>query len=67
MLSGSKLPKSFWAEALATAVYVKNRSPANSLKDKTPYEALFDLKPSVKHCKTFGCICFVFQKMSVRS
>ena len=59
MLSGSKLPNSFWAEALATAVYVKNRSPANSLKDKTPYEALFDLKPCVKHFKIFGCICFV--------
>ena len=59
MLSGSKLPKSFWAEALAAAVYVKNRSPANSLKDKTHYEALFDLKPSVKHFKTFGCICFL--------
>ena len=73
MLSGSKLPKSFWPEALATAVYVKNRNPANSLKDKTPYEALFDLKPSVKHIKTFGFICFVHipkdecQKVDIKS
>ena len=69
MLSGSKLPKSFWTEALATAVYVKNRSPANSLKDKTPYEALFDLKPSVKHFKTFFVVFvfYIFQKMSVRN
>ena len=73
MLSGSKLPKSYWAEALATAVYVKNRSPANSLKDKIPYKALFDLKPSVKHFKTFGFICFVHipkderQKLDIKS
>ena len=58
MLSDSSLPKAFWAEALATSVYVKNRSPANSLKDLTPYEALFGLKPCVKHFKIFGCICF---------
>ena len=42
MLSGSKLSKSFWDEALATAVYVKNRSPANSLKVITPYEHYFE-------------------------
>ena len=49
MLSDSKLKKPFWAEALNTAVYVKNRSPATALKDQTPFEALFGYKPSVKH------------------
>ncbi|KAF2344785.1 Retrotransposon Pao [Trinorchestia longiramus] len=29
-LSDSKLPKTFWAEAVSTAVYVKNRSPVAS-------------------------------------
>lgn len=58
MLSDSMLSKSFWAEALATAVYVKNRCPATSLKNVTPYEALHGLKPSVSHFKVFGCLCY---------
>ena len=47
MLSDSKLPKTFWAEALSTAVYVRNRSPTVALKDMTPYEALNGHKPNV--------------------
>ena len=58
MLSDSKLPKHFWAEALLTAVYVKNRSPTVAILDKTPFEALIKRKPSVKHLRTFGCICY---------
>ncbi|KAF2351804.1 Integrase catalytic core [Trinorchestia longiramus] len=40
MLSDSKLPKTFWAEAVSTAVYVKNRNPTSAHKDLTPYQAL---------------------------
>ena len=58
MLSDSKLDKSFWAEAIATAVYIKNRCPSSALKDMTPYEALFDKKPCVSNFKVFGCICY---------
>ena len=58
VLSDSKLPKQFWAEALAAAVYVKNRSPTTALKDQTPYEGLIGLKPSVKHLKKFGCVYY---------
>lgn len=57
MLSDSKLPKTFWAEALSTAGYVRYRCPA--LKDMTLYEALIRHKPSVKHYRTFGCISHV--------
>ena len=35
MLADSELPKSFWAEALATAVYLRNRSPTKSVEGKT--------------------------------
>lgn len=59
MLSDSKLPKTFWAEALSTAVYVRNRSPTTALKDMTPYEALNGRKPNVKHLRAFGCVSHV--------
>lgn len=56
MLSDSGLPKTFWAEAVSTAVYVRNRCPTVALNNKTPYEALNGRKPNVKHLKIFGCI-----------
>lgn len=37
MLSDSKLPKKFWAEALSTASYVRNWSPTNAV---TRYDAI---------------------------
>ena len=36
MLSDSKLPKSYWAEAMLTAVYLINRSPSVPLKGDVP-------------------------------
>ena len=37
MLSDSKLPKKFGAEALSIASYVRNRSPTTAVKAMTPY------------------------------
>ena len=55
MLLDAKLPKRFWAEAVSTAVYLKNRCPTKSVQDKTPYEAWHGEKPKVKHLRVFGC------------
>uniref|UniRef100_A0A1X7V4S8 Reverse transcriptase Ty1/copia-type domain-containing protein n=1 Tax=Amphimedon queenslandica TaxID=400682 RepID=A0A1X7V4S8_AMPQE len=49
MLSGAKLPQRFWAEALVTAVYLRNHSPTKAVMNKTPFEALTGEKPSVRH------------------
>ena len=38
MLSNSKMPKIFWAEASSTACYIINRSPSVALDKKTPIE-----------------------------
>ncbi|KAI3791603.1 hypothetical protein L2E82_05458 [Cichorium intybus] len=55
MLSNSKLPKSFWAEAASTACYVINRSLSRAIEKKTPYE-LWSGKPAdYTHLKPFGC------------
>jgi len=47
MLADSKLPHMFWAEALSTCVYLRNRSPTKSLNRITPYEAWYGVKPNV--------------------
>ncbi|GJT35641.1 retrovirus-related pol polyprotein from transposon TNT 1-94 [Tanacetum coccineum] len=59
MLSASKLPLSFWAEAAATACYTQNRSIIISNHGKTAYHIINDRKPSIKHLHIFGCICYI--------
>ena len=58
MLADSEMPKSFWAEALATAVNLRNRSPTKSVEGKTPYEAIYGEKPKVGHLRVFGCTAY---------
>lgn len=53
-----KMPKSFWAEALNTAAYLRNRSPTVAVPDMTPYEALTGKKPNVADLHTFGSDCY---------
>ena len=60
MLADSKLDKCFWAEALSTAVYLRNRCPTRPIEHMTPYEALFGERPKVDHLRIFGCTAFSF-------
>jgi hypothetical protein len=55
MLTDAKLPRTFWAEALSTAVYLRNRSPTKAVKEKSAYEAWTGKKPTVSHLRVFGC------------
>ena len=57
MVKHRNLPKSFWGEAVNTAVYVLNRCPTKKLKDKVPEEVWSGKKPSVSHFKVFGALC----------
>ena len=59
LLAGAKLPQYLWAEAVATACYVQNRTLINKAAMKTPYELWRGRKPSVSHFRTFGCTCYV--------
>lgn len=58
MLIDSGLPHKFWAEALSTACYLKNRSPARALHHMTPYQAFTGIKPNVQHFRVCGCVCY---------
>lgn len=59
MLFGSNLDKSFWAETVAAAVYVTNRSPSRGLDGKTPEQIWSGKMPNLCHLKTFGCKAMV--------
>ena len=49
MISGAKLNKIFWGEAILTATFLINSTPTEALKnDKTPYELWHDKKPELK-------------------
>ena len=61
MLSGSKMPIVFWADAVATAFHVLNRSLINKHQKKTPYEVIFKRKPNVGYFKIFGCPCVLLR------
>ena len=58
MLAEAKLPRRFWAEAVATAVYLRNRSPTTAVKGMTPFEALTGEKPQVDTLRVFGCLAY---------
>nr|GEX00280.1 hypothetical protein [Tanacetum cinerariifolium] len=53
MLSASRLPLFFWAEAIANACYTQNRSIIIPTHDKTAYHIINDRKPSIKHLYVF--------------
>ena len=59
MLMEAKLSPDLWAEAIATAVYLKNRSPTKALSDVTPEEAWIGQKPNLRHLRIFGCRALV--------
>ena len=61
MLSESKLPTYFWAEAVNTACYTQNRTLINKDHEKTPYELMANKKPTLKYFHVFGAKCFVLK------
>jgi len=56
MLNEKNLPNYFWAEAVATTVYIMNRTPTMIVHGMTPEEKYTGKKPNVSHLKVFGCI-----------
>ncbi|KAJ0829337.1 putative RNA-directed DNA polymerase [Helianthus annuus] len=58
MLKERSLPNYLWAEAVATSVYLINRSPTTAVQDKTPYQVWYNSKPDVTNLKIFGCVAY---------
>lgn len=60
------MPVVFWAEALRTAAYIRNRCTTRALKGMTPYEAWYGVKPSYGHLHAYGCLAYAHIPKEVR-
>lgn len=62
MLLNCELPTVFWAEAVDTACYIRNRCPTSSLGGEIPYEKWFDKPVKIGYLKKFGTEVHVLDK-----
>ncbi|GJR63956.1 integrase, catalytic region, zinc finger, CCHC-type containing protein [Tanacetum coccineum] len=58
MLIFSKALMFLWAEAVATACYIQNRSLIHTRHNKTPYELVHDKNPDLTFFRVFGAVCY---------
>ncbi len=59
MLNEKNLPNYFWAEAVAIAIYIMNRTPIATVHSMTPEKKFIGKKPDVSHLRMFSCIAYV--------
>ena len=61
LLHSANLPYTFWAEAINTATYIRNRCVSSALENTrvTPEELWTGNKPDVSNLRKFGCTAYV--------
>ena len=55
MRIAANLPHSLWRVMVESACYLRNRTPLQRNKWKSPFEMVFGKQPSVTHLKAYGC------------
>lgn len=58
MLAESGLPVKYWADAVQTAVYVRNFIPSSRRPDVIPAEMWLGVKQDISHLRPFGSTAF---------
>ena len=58
MLKEKHLPSDFWGEVVSITAYILNKCPTKKLKDRVLEEVWTQRKPTVKHLRVFGSLCF---------
>lgn len=67
MMQARGVSKSFWAEVVATTIYVLNISPTKAVLNRTPYEVWRGNKPKVSHLRIFGCVAYALVNSQARA
>lgn len=62
LMMEANAPAYLWAEAINTANYLINRSPAKALNGSTPYEKWVSRNPAGNHLHIFGSKAFILNK-----
>ena len=59
-LLSANIPHKFWGELVLSAAYILNRCTSKANPTTTPLQLWRgnDLKPTLKHLKTIGCLCY---------
>ena len=58
LMHQSSVSNQFWDEAVCTAVYLMNRLPTQILKNRSPYQLVYNQEPDYSLLKSFGCTCY---------
>ena len=58
MMASKHFPNEYWAEEVATVVYIMNLCATKSVKSKVPQEAWIGMNHSVSHLNFFGCVAY---------
>ncbi|DAZ99706.1 TPA: hypothetical protein N0F65_000884 [Lagenidium giganteum] len=67
MLYYQQVEKTWWGEAVQTAVYLTNRLPNTARRESTPYQLFYDVRPRLDHVRVFGARGFVYVDKSKRA
>lgn len=59
LIFDAQIEKEFWKEAVATSVYLINRTETSTLSNhQTPAESWYKQKPNLEKIRVFGCYAF---------
>ena len=62
MIFASRLPLSFWGDAVEYASYILNRSPTSANEERaSPMEILTKRAPDLRDIVVFGSVCSVYR------
>lgn len=58
LLHDAQLPGTYWAEAAATVMYLRDFIPSARHPGVTPFELWYGKKPDISHLRAFGCTAY---------
>jgi hypothetical protein len=67
LMVDKSMPHHYWAEAVATLVYIMNRTPTITLHGMIPKEKYSGRKLDLSHLKVFRCIAYVHVPNELRT